>query len=73
MKTQLTSALKRNPTQKVQNRADFTNRKLFVGVDVHKMRWQVAVYYEGLILSNISIEGNPEALVTHLRKHYGDA
>jgi len=73
MKAQHTSALKRNPSEKVQNKADFTCRKLSVGIDVHKMRWQVAVYYEGLILSNVSIEGSSEALVTHLRKYYGDA
>ena len=73
MKAQHTSALKRIPAQKVQNKADFTGRKLFVGIDVHKMRWQAAVYYEGLILSNTSIEGSSEALVTHLRKHYGEA
>lgn len=73
MKKQLTSALNRNPTQKVQNKADFNGRKLYVGIDVHKLRWQAAVYYEGLILSNTSIEGSSDALVTHLRKYYGDA
>jgi transposase len=74
MKTkQHTSAHERNLVQKVQNRSDFTNRKLYVGIDVHKMRWQVAVYYEGLILGNVSIEGSSEALIVHLRKHYGDA
>lgn len=73
MRTQHTSALERNPAQKVQNIQDFSNRTLFVGIDVHKVRWQVAVYYEGIILSNVSIEGSSEALVTHLRKHYRDA
>src|SRR5689334_4900905 len=62
-----------NLTQKVQQTTDFTNRILYVGIDVHKVRWQVAVYYEGLILSNTSIEGSSEALITHLRKRYGDA
>jgi transposase len=62
-----------NPVQKVQQTTDFTNRVLYVGIDVHKVRWQVAVYYDGLILSNTSIEGTSEALITHLRKRYGDA
>jgi transposase len=31
------------------------------------------VYYEGLILTNTSIEGSPGALITHLRKRYGQA
>jgi transposase len=62
-----------NLTQKVQQPTDFTNRILYIGIDVHKVRWQVAVYYDGLILSNTSIEGCSEALITHLRKRYGDA
>lgn len=62
-----------NLTEEVQPTTDFTNRTLFVGIDVHKVRWQVAVYYEGLVLSNTSIEASTEALITHLRKRYGEA
>jgi transposase len=70
---QHTSAHERNPSQKVQKRVDFSNKQLLVGIDVHKVRWQVAVYHEGLILSNTSIEGRSEALTTHLHKFYGNA
>ena len=70
---QHTSAHERNLTQKVQKRIDFSNKQLFVGIDVHKVRWQVAVYHEGLILSNTSINGSAQTLITHLRKFYGDA
>lgn len=74
MKTkQHTSDREWNPAQKVQQTTDFTNRVLYVGIDVHKVRWQVAVYYDGLILSNTSIEGTSEALIIHLRKRYGEA
>jgi transposase len=74
MKTkQQSSAQTGNPAIKVQNLVDFTGRKLYIGIDVHKARWQVAVYYEGLILSNTSIEASPGALMTHLRKRYGEA
>jgi len=74
MKTkQQTSALKENPAIKVQNLRDFSGRHLFIGIDVHKVRWQIAVYYEGLILSNTSIAACSDALVQHLRKYYGDA
>jgi transposase len=74
MKTkQQSSAPERNPGQKVQNLADFSGRDLFVGIDVHKQRWQVAVYYDGLILSNYNIAGSSEVLVEHLRKRYGEA
>lgn len=70
---QSTSTQQCNPAIKVQNKTDFTGRKLFVGIDVHKLRWQVAVYYEGLILSNTSIEGSADALIIHLRKYYSGA
>jgi transposase len=73
MKNIQPSAREGNPTQKVQNFTDFTGRKLFVGIDVHKERWQVAVYYDGLILSNTSIDGSSDALIIHLRKRYGEA
>lgn len=74
MKTnQLTCAPKGNPSGKVQNKADFSAHDLYVGIDVHKQRWQVAVCCQGLILSNCSLEANPEVLTTHLRKHYGEA
>ena len=73
MKHQQSSAQRANLDQKVQNKADFTNRDLYVGVDVHKVRWQVAVYYEGLVLTNTSIEASSDGLVTHLHKRYGKA
>ena len=70
---QHTSALKTNPDQKLHNQADFSNRELFVGIDVHKKRWQVAVFYQGLILSNTSIEADSQMLIIHLRGLYGQA
>lgn len=62
-----------NLCEKVQHTVDFSNRDLYVGIDVHKQRWQVAVYYDGLILSNCSIAADSDALVEHLRKRYGEA
>jgi len=58
---------------KMPNSVDFSTKDLYVGIDVHKERWQVAVYYEGLILSNISIEANFQKLINHLSKRYGNA
>jgi transposase len=70
---QQSSALKGNLTGNLQNHHDFTGRDLYVGIDVHKERWQVAVYYQGLILSNTSIAAGSETLVHHLRSRYGEA
>ena len=67
------STLERNPACSVQKKNDFSHRDLYVGINVHKQRWQIAVYYEGLILSNASIEASSDSLIAHLRKYYGDA
>jgi Transposase len=58
---------------KIPNRLDFSSKDLHVGIDVHKERWQVAVYHEGMILSNVSIESNAQKLISYLRKRYGGA
>ena len=70
MKTIQSSACKGNSTQKVQNLRDFTSRDLYVGIDVHKVRWQVAVIFDGIVLSNTSIEASAGALISHLNKFY---
>lgn len=73
MKTIQTSARKGNLSQKVQKLLDFAFRDLYVGIDIHKARWQVAVFFDGIILSNTSIEGSASALINHLNKFYSGA
>jgi transposase len=72
MKTKQSSAVV-EPGNKLHNHIDFTNKVLYVGVDVHKKRWQVAVFLDGVILSNVSITASADALIVYLRKHYGNA
>jgi transposase len=72
MKTKQSSAVV-EPTAKVVNKVNFTNKTLYIGIDVHKKRWQVAVFFEGIVLSNVSIEASANGIVAYLRRHYGDA
>lgn len=72
MKTKQSSAVV-EPTTKVLKPVDFSNMILYVGIDVHKTRWQVAVFLEGVILSNVSMGANSDLLIAYLRKHYGDS
>ncbi len=72
MKTKQSSAVM-EPSSKLINRTDFSNRDLYVGIDVHKIKWQVAVYHEGLVLSNVSMNASFEGLMNYLHKHYGNA
>ena len=69
MKKQNTSAVV-EPHSNLQNRVDFSGKEIFVGIDVHKERWQVAIFYDGLILGNVSMDANADKLVLHLRKRY---
>ena len=71
MKTQQSSAVV-EPIAKLQ-RIDFTNKDLYVGIDVHKLKWQVAIFFEGIVLSNVSMGASADALIIYLRKHYGNA
>jgi len=61
------------PANKVINTLDFANRQLYIGIDVHKKRWQVAVCLDGVMLSNVSIAASADMLIAYLRKHYGNA
>lgn len=72
MKTQQSSAVV-EPSGKLQNRIDFSSKNLYVGIDVHKLKWQVAVLFEGIVLSNVSMGASADGLIIYLRKHYGKA
>jgi hypothetical protein len=47
---------------KVQQFADFTNKEIFVGIDVHKKRWNVTLYYERQYLRTFSQPASIDAL-----------
>lgn len=58
------------PGIKVMNSSSFSNHPLCVGIDVHKLRWQVAVMDDGFLLSNASITAGIDHLMHHLHKRY---
>ena len=72
MKTKQSSAVM-EPGTKVINAVNFSNRDLYVGIDVHKTKWQVAVYHDGLVLGNVSMNASCDGLVAYLHKHYEGA
>ena len=73
MKTKQSSAHQAEPATKVINKVDFANKQLYVGIDVHKKRWQAAVLYEGIVLSNDNIAASADELINYLHKHYAGA
>lgn len=70
---QQASAHKAAPSVKLMKTGDFCQHHLYVGIDVHKKRWQVAVLCQGVVLGNVSMEANCDVLIRHLRGRYGEA
>lgn len=72
MKKQQSSAVV-EPIVKLQHYRDFSDKDLFVGIDMHKENYQVSVVNEGVILSNVHMEASHDKLVYHLTNRYGQA
>jgi transposase len=58
------------PKSKLQNLADFTGQRFYIGIDVHKNSWSVTVRSLNLHLEHFSQPPSPKILVNHLRKKY---
>ena len=58
---------------KVQQFADFSNKEIFVGIDVHKKSWNVTLYYERQYLRTFSQPPSIDALTGLLNRDYPGA
>jgi transposase len=58
---------------KLQQIADFTNKKVYVGIDVHKKSWNVTLFYESTYLRTFSQPPSVDALEHLLRRDYPGA
>ena len=52
---------------------DFSGKTIFVGIDIHKKDWQVALSYEGITLENFRMSANSSQFISHLRRGYPGA
>ena len=55
-----------------RNKISFKGQKIFVGIDVHTLTWEVAVLTESGFLKRHSQESSAKVLFDFLRKHYPD-
>ena len=55
-----------------RNKISFKGQKIFVGIDVHKTIWEVAVLTESGLLKRHPQEASAKVLFDFLRKHYPD-
>lgn len=58
---------------KVHQIADFTDKNLYVGIDVHKTSWSVALYCDQLYLRTFSQPPSVEGLNSFLKRNYPGA
>lgn len=56
--------------EKKNNKLDFTNQSVFVGMDVHKKQWSVTINLNGQQIKTFSMNPSPEELNRYLRKNY---
>jgi transposase len=49
---------------------DFSDKKLFIGLDIHKKNWAVTIRCLGMELSTFSMNPSPVELYRHLQKRY---
>ena len=54
------------------NKKNFKGQKIFVGIDVHKKTWEVAILTESGVLKRHPQEASAKVLFDFLRKHYPD-
>lgn len=59
--------------QKNLSNGCFANKKLFIGIDVHKLRWVVTVRTYDLELKTFSMSADAEVLEKFLKDNYKDA
>lgn len=52
---------------------DFSGKTIFVGIDIHKKDWQVALFHEGITFENFRMSASTKHLIEHLRTRYPGA
>ncbi|MEW6006363.1 MAG: IS110 family transposase [Stygiobacter sp.] len=59
--------------QKENNKLDFTNQTVFVGIDVHKKQWSVTINTGGQQIKTFSMNPSTKELSKYLMKNYPKA
>ena len=59
--------------RKQYSTVSFKGQIIYVGIDVHKKQWTVAVQHCGRVSETFSMDPAPEKLAEHLKRNYPDA
>ncbi|MEM7175091.1 MAG: IS110 family transposase [Chlamydiota bacterium] len=57
----------------MKNKHDYTGKKIFVGIDVHKKTYSVAIVFEGELVKRVTMQAVPEKLTAYLKKYFSRA
>ena len=49
---------------------DFADQDFYIGIDVHKKQWTVAIRWQKMELKQFSMNPNPKELACHMNKNY---
>lgn len=52
---------------------DYTSKRVFLGIDVHKKTYSIAAICEGVVVKKATIEASPEGLITFCKKFFAGA
>jgi transposase len=55
---------------RIKKEVSFNEQIIYVGIDVHKKSWSVAIYVGELLMKKFSMDPSPEKLLTYLQKNY---
>jgi len=58
---------------KLNQKVDFTNKTIQLGMDVHLNKWNVAIFLQGEYIRTIQQPSEPAALLSHLHSQYPGA
>lgn len=50
---------------------DYTEKTIFIGVDVHKKTYALAAICDGVLVKRDTIKADPQVLITYLKKRFG--
>jgi transposase len=57
----------------MRTNTDYTGHTIFIGVDVHKRNYVVAVVLEGTVARKFSMEAKPSNLTNYIKKNFNEA
>jgi len=55
------------------NQPDFTDQKIYIGIDVHKKSWKISIRTNSMELKTFSMNPSPAELAFHLHQRYPKA